>query len=255
MHLAFYCLWTPGMIFIAVLFLRGFHCSCIPSFPFFYAYIASVALADTLGLLVLLAEPSLYRRLYWIEQFVTLVVGCGLIVEIFDHVLFAYPGAKKLARRLCVSIFATILASGFAYANLIHPENLSVSEIQLERDIRCAQIILFVAVVAVVYYYRIPLTRTTNGMIQGYGIYLGVSLASLALRSYVGPRFTAVWNIAQPMSFDLALFVWVIAFWAYEPSAALRGGASPDSDYDALAVFTRSRIAVLRSHIARAMRS
>jgi hypothetical protein len=255
MHLEFYCLWIPGFIFQVLLLMRGFRSSWMGKFPFFYSYIAAGTTAAILGLAILLTDPVIYRSFYWIEQFVTLIVGCGLVLEIFDHVLSAYPGARKLARKVCLVTFGTIIVSGLAYANLIRSESLSVSEIQLERDIRCAQVILFVAIVAVVYYYRVSLTRNTQGMIQGYGIYLGVSLSSLALRSYVGPRFNEIWNLAQPMSFDLALLIWVIAFWVYQPSTAPERVNSLDLDYAALASFTRSSIGAVRSHLARAMRN
>jgi len=254
MHIVFYCVWIPGIILQALLLFRGWRSANIRNFPFFYSYIAAGTAAAIIGFAVLNMDVSLYRRSYWVVQFCTLIAGCGLILETFDHVLSPYPGAKNFARRLCLVSFAMILASGVAYSRLINPGQLSVSEIQLERDVRCAQIILFAGILAVMFYYELSLNRNTQGMIQGYGLYLATSLVSLALRSYFGSGFDEIWNTLQPLAFDLSLLIWLFAFWAYSPGPAVVSTTNLESDYDALVATTRQAVNSMRAYVGRAIR-
>lgn len=255
MHLFFYCVWIPGVLLQLLLLIRGWRSANLRHFPFFYAYILAGTVTGLAAFAILKTDVQLYTRFYWLSQFFTLIVGCGLVLEIFEHVLSSYAGPRKFARSVCLATFGAILFFGLLYARVIRSEAVSTSEIQIERDIRAAQILLFMAILAVIAYYQISLNKNMHGMIQGYGLYLGGSLASLALRAYMGPDFNSVWNAVQPILFDISLVIWLFAFWAYVPDASAASSANLEVDYEALVATTKQAVNSMRTYVARAIRS
>jgi len=196
-------------------------------------------------------SPSVYEAWYWPTQFATLMMGCGVVLEIVRQALPAYPGAERIARLASWAVFGVTfcyvewhLASRAEWSTV-------AATVELERDLRVIQALVLCTVLAIVFYYRIELGRNVTGMIVGFGAYVGVSVASLALRSFVGPRFNASWGNLQTMSYFFALIVWTAALWTYSPNSQ-----PPDVGlgYDALVHGTRERLDSLRSHLRGAAR-
>lgn len=242
-----------GLILHSVLLLRACRTRTVTTYKWFYAYIFAGLIADIALYLALGTSTGRYAEIYWTVQFATLALGCGIILEIFKHVLAAYPGAEKFATSICVTTFGVIFLFGIVYARLRRAGTRAIY-VELERDVRSAQILFVVAIIAVILYYGIPLGANMRGMICGYAVYLFVSVITLALGVYIGHRFNAIWLIAQPLSFDVSLFIWLIALWAYHPNPAPARELAIESDYEALAELTRERLSALRAHFVRTIR-
>jgi hypothetical protein len=124
--------------------------------------------------------------------------------------------------------------------------------VELERDLRVIEALLLATVLAIVFYYRIELGRNVTGMILGFGAYVGVSLTTLALRSFLGPRFDTAWGLLQSASFVFGTAVWTVALWSYSPNpkppTTGRGGRG-DGGYDALVRGTRAKLDSVRSNL------
>lgn len=245
--------WRLGILLQTLLLLRGCWAGNVKRFPYFYVYIASGLLDAIVAYFIFVTRRTSFHEFYWLGEFVTLFFGCGLILEIFKHVLAPYPGAERFARILCLTTFGLIFLFGIAssLASSVQPAN---SEIDLERDVRTAQILFFLAILAVIAYYGVALGRNMRGMIFAYGLYLSASLITLALRSYLGLRFDAAWNLLEPLSFDVSLFLWLAALWSYDPNPLPDHGVSLEADYEAFASKTKQVIGSMRSHIDRTVR-
>lgn len=235
-----------------LILLRGYFSHLFREYIWFYYYIACTLAADVAIDIGRWLGPAAYLKVYWPCQFITLAVGCGLVLEIFKHVLAEYPGAERFAKAVCVGTFGLIFLAWIIYPR--RTLGLQAVSIELEKDVRTAQIFFFAAVVAVIFYYYLPLSRNVRGMLFGYGVYLGVSLVSLAVRSYVGRGFDSIWRIAQPLAFDGSLLIWLVAFWAYYPNPLATHPIRLESDYDALATLTNARIHALRTYLGRSLR-
>ncbi|HKQ85453.1 MAG TPA: hypothetical protein VJS43_01655 [Candidatus Acidoferrales bacterium] len=241
-------------IFLQILVLfRGFIAANLRRFPFFYTYIASITAAALIGYHIYATEPNRWGSFFWPAQFITLLVGCGLVLEIFSHVLAAYPGASQFAKRFCYITFGLIFAYALVYIIISGPGSLANSEIALERNVRAAQILLFCVIVGSILHYGLELDQNMRGMMLGYGLYLGTSVVSLALRFYFGEK-ADVWRTIQPVSFDLSLLIWLIALWNYRPNPAPTRDAGLETDYDVLVGLTRTGVRVLREHLGRSAR-
>jgi hypothetical protein len=247
--------WRMGLLLELAILIRAVATKTVAKFPYFCAYILCVFCVSAALEIPYVVSPGLYYKWYWPTQFATLVAGCGVIFEILRHALEAYPGAERVARVTSLAIFAfTFLYVGFKAAMLSELTPLAVT-VELERDLRTIQALLLASVLTIVVYYRIEIGRNVKGLIVGFGVYVGTSLVTLAVRAFLGPRFNAGWEILQSGSYLFALTVWMVALWSYYPQPVPLDRTRLDADYEALAGSTREILQSLRSYLRRTVRS
>ena len=242
-------LWLAGLLIELLLLVRSVQTKTLTKYLYFYAYIFCV-FAVSAGLYIGRSmSPSFYEAWYWPTQFATLLMGCGVVLEIVRQALPAYPGAERMARLASCAVFALTFGYGeWRVASRMEWSTVAAT-VELERDLRVIEALVLFTVLAIVSYYRIELGRNVTGMIVGFGAYVSVSVASLALRSFVGPRFNAGWGNLQTTSYFFALIVWTVALWTYSPNPEPPGGGGGGAAYDALVDSTRARLDSLRSHL------
>jgi hypothetical protein len=242
-------LWLTGLLFEFLLLARCVQTRTFTKYIYFYSYIFCV-FAVSAGLYVgRSVSPALYDAWYWPTQFATLGIGFGVVLEIVRQALAAYPGAERIARLASCAVFAAT----FCYVEWHVARRMiwstSNATVELERDLRVIEALVLATVLAIVFYYRIELGKNVTGMILGFGAYIGVSLTTLALRSFVGPRFDTSWGLLQSGSFVFATAVWTVALWSYSPNPDPPAGGGGGAEYDALVHGTRARLDSVRSHL------
>jgi hypothetical protein len=243
-------IWWLGIALVLLVLLGGYRARLWLKYPFFYGYAACVFLVWTSLYFPYYTRASSYNTWYWAAEFLTLVAGYGILLEIFNHVLGPYPGAVKFARTTGIVAFAVIVCFAWLYPT-VFPRWSPGTVIEFERDLRTVQALFLSCLLAVVSYYRITISRNMKGMIAGYGLYIATSLMSLALRSYAGMAFDELWKITQPVSYDLSLLIWFVALRSYSPTPVADQGVSLDADYQQLAAKTRRAV---RSYLDRTAR-
>lgn len=236
-------IWWLGIGLAFCVLLGGYRAKLLFKYPFFYTYAACVFIASILLYFLYHSQLAVasYDNWYWDAEFLTLVAGYGILLEIFNHVLGPYPGAVKFARTTGIVAFGMVVCFAWLYPRLF-PQWSAATSIEFERDLRTAQALFLGGLLVVVSYYRITISRNMKGMIAGYGLYIATSLVSLALRSYAGMAFDAFWKITQPVSYDLSLLIWFVALRSYSPTPVADPGVSLDADYQELAARTRSAV-------------
>jgi hypothetical protein len=244
-------LWLAGMVFEFLLLVRSVQTKTVTKYIYFYAYIFCVFAVSTV-LYIERSKPNFYDAWYWPTQFATLAVGFGVVLEVVRQALDAYPGAKRFAWRASCAVFAvTFCCVEWRVARRTEWTTLAAT-VELERDLRVVEALVLATVLAIVFYYRIELGKNVTGMILGFGVYVSVSLTTLALRSFVGPRFDMAWGLLQSASFVFGTAVWTVALWSYSPNpkppTTGRGGRG-DGGYDALVRGTRAQLESVRSNL------
>ncbi len=241
-----------GLLLQFGILLRGLREKLLARYSFFYTYVFSTFLAASIVLLLWRVAFASYQRSYWILQFATLLIGCGIILEIFRHVLSPYRGAEKFAMATGLFIFVAVFCFAIVYRLIVPSPGRALFE--LERNVRTVQAILLFGILVVISYYRVPLGKNIRGMIAGYGLYIVTSLSTLAIRAYAGSGFNNIWNVIQPLSFDASLAIWLIALWSYQPNPAPDPTLPLEEDYEMLARRTRRALASMRSHLTKVAR-
>jgi hypothetical protein len=247
-------LWWAGLVLELVILGRMLRTRTFKTYPVFYFYMASV-FAISGGLYLLYRafpnNTALYGRWYWRTQLSTLVIGYGVIMDLSRKALAAYPGAERFVRATGLVIFATVFFVVGSHQIVAHSWSLDVLTADLERYLRVVEALFLATILAVLSYYRIAIGRNLAGLLLGMGIYVGVSVITLALLQFVGPRFESSWKLLQSSSYLFALAVWTAAFWSYSPDPPPDTPNVPSSDYQALAGHTREKLEALRSHLPR----
>lgn len=237
-----------GIALLALVVFRAISSRSFSKYPFFYVYSAAVLLTT-----ILLRSPALYDKWYWATQFITLVIGYGILLEILNHVLAPYPGAEKFARTSGLVAVGVIFCFALVFP-LVMPQWSAGTSIEFERDLRTVQAIFICGLLAVISYYGITIGRNMKGMIVGYGLYIVTSLVTLAMRSYAGTRFDEIWKVAQPLSYDVSLVIWMVALWSYQPNPVPDPSIRLEADYEAFVSRTRGMIGAMWGHLAKADR-
>jgi len=240
-----------GFSFACIILFRSFWAKVFTTYPYFFSYLISV-LASAAFLWWVWYSRLPYENEYWYVQFLTLLIGCGIMLEIFRHALSPYRGAEKFAMAVGLTTFGAVFCFAIVYRMVVASPDQAL--FVLERNVRTVQAILLFGILAVISYYRIPLGKNVRGMISGYGLYIVTSLATLAIRTYAGPGFTSSWSVIQPLSFDLSLLIWMTALWSFHPNPAPDPAIPLEEDYEVLARRTRRALVAVRSHLTRTAR-
>jgi hypothetical protein len=245
-------IWWAAIFLEALILLHGFRKNLLSKYPMFYVYLLSLFFSDLLLYIIFTTVPASYHRWYWSAEILKELLACGLILEVFRHALSAYPGARRLAQAVGVLTFGIVFSFLLAcLAISAQTTGTRATCIEFERDSMTIQAILILGILGVVFYYRIPMGRNLKGIIFGYGLSVGTSLMTLAVRSYAGASFNHVWMITEPLSYDVSLLIWLAALWAYHPNPAPDSAVHLEEDYEAFVARTRSMIGALRAHLAR----
>jgi len=190
-------------------------------------------------------------------------VGCVIVAEILRYVLSPHEKLEKFFRFLRVAIAAVILYGSVGYMRLpptgTANKGLFVAGLTLTRDFRLAQVVLMLAIVAVLFFYRIPLGKNLKGMLLGFGVYAGAQIVLYSLRLRVGHPLFGGWLNLTSLSYALCALIWLVSFWSYHPNPpsavlariALESEAEPRGMYEgiaahALRVMARGGLAALR---------
>jgi hypothetical protein len=242
-----------GMLLEAAILWRAVLQKIWRQYPFFYSYIAASLVSSAPVCILYLANSPSYWQWYWIAQLATLLLGCGIVLEVFNNILAPYPGATRFARLVILIGFAVIICFAAIYSLLSLRWSPSGTEFQLERDLRTLQAIFLGAIAILICYYRIELGRNMRGMLRGYILYVSASLVSFALRSFAGRSFN-VWMFIPPLSYDVCLAIWLAALWSYHANPLPDPAIHLEADYETFVAATKTAMGSVRSQLARAVR-
>jgi len=237
-----------------LLLVRALQGRFLRKYSLFYVYLGIVFFQSLALLIVYLQSAKYYRPFYWYAEFVSVVLGCGVVWGIYRQALRRFPGAARMAR----NVFLFILLMFFSKA-LVSTANGTLgwpsgTVVALERDFRAVQAVLLIGLLVVIVYFRIPLGRNLWGMMLGYGLFIGTSVIILALRVVLGDSFQMAWRYLQPLSYLTVLLIWCITLWSYHAVPLPETEPRVEHDYRLLAATTRKGLHHARALLGRALR-
>jgi hypothetical protein len=248
-------IWWVAISLEVLLVFRAVSCRIVRKYPFFFLYLISVLLSDISLYYIHVAHPALYSGLSRQADVLNIVLGYGIVLEIFTHVLSHYAGVERFARIAGLALFALVLCFAMVFP-LVSPETQGHFRYSIvERDFLAVQAIFLFGVLGIISYYRIEPGKNIKGMTVGYGIWLGTSVIMLALGSYNGSSFNQIRVLIQPLSYLLSLVIWMATLWRYAPMAVSAPQLGRETDYALLVATTTGVIGKMRTYIARSARS
>jgi hypothetical protein len=248
-------IWWCGILLEALILFRAFRAKLFSRYPNFYIYVLSLFLSDGLLYVVSVWKPALYAKWVWYPGFLILLLGCGIVLEIFRHALSLYAGVEKFARIGGFAVSGCVFC--FAVLYPLFAPNGSVAHglyVRLQRDFLTVQAILLFGLLQLISHYGISIGRNLKGMILGYGQAIGVTLIALALRAYVGRAFEPAWNLIQQLSYLAALVIWLVGLWSYCANPVPEATIGVEEDYEALAARTRNMVGAAGTELVKVNR-
>ncbi len=234
-------LWIGGIVLELLLLARGLRTSLVKKYPVFYLYVLFVLLQSVARFWVYHWFPSRYMESYWYTEFLGVIVGSGVLFEIYRKGLAPYPGTARLARNVLALVFAVAVGKALA-ASLRGPLWWPArTTAELERNLRAVQAFAVLGLVILLVAYSIPLGRNLRGIVLGYALFIATSLANLAALASPGNEFQRVWSYSQQLFYLLVLFIWTVSLWASSPQAEVPWGAEPPKPYKVTERTTRER--------------
>jgi hypothetical protein len=246
-----FALWSSGPALEVLLLLRGARGAFLNKYRVFYSYVACVLVRDTLLIGIHHFRPEIYAASYWSSEFLTLLIGCGVVWEVYNIAFSAYPGAGRVARDVLVLLFVVVGARVLVEASSNPNWAIGRSTLQAELEFRIAQMALLVGLLLLFGYYEIPLGRNLKGIIYGYTLFVATSVANLSLRDHLGSSFQSVWAMLQPSCYLLVLFIWGVTLWSYAPIPNQVHRANLETDYREIVAKTRAKLRSARSRLLR----
>jgi hypothetical protein len=233
--------------------LRAAEAKFIKHYKLFYLYLSFVLLRDLCLLAPYFFWPQFYTYAYWCSEPVGVLLGCGLVWEVYKVALVRYPGTARLARNVLGFLFVLastrILVKAWTSPNWIPGRTL----FEIERDLRMGQGALLAALVVLFGCYAIPLGRNLKGITCGYGLFLATSVVNLMLRDEIGNSFQHAWEYIQPLSYLLVLVVWCATLWSYSPNPVPASEPRLEAHYASLVSATKRRVHSAGRHLLKAM--
>ena len=242
-----------GSIALEILLLiRAFRGRLSVHYPVFYAYIAFVLSQSLLRFFVYQWEPRLYSPVYWVTEFLGVIAGCAVMFEICRVSLAAYPGTARLARNL-LAIGFVLACTNAAVAASNDAHRWIATCVNLERDVRIVQALTILALVALFLLYAIPFGKNLRGILIGYGLFVGLSVIQLAFVAVMGNMNSKVLSYLHPVSYAIALSVWVGHLWSYRSNPEPERAFAFEQQYARVAAATRYRLREARGYLEKAV--
>jgi hypothetical protein len=248
-------LWLTALVLESVLLLRAFQGNFLKRYPLFYLYLACISIRDAALMPVYYVWPKIYGYAYWYSQFLIVVMGCGVVWEVYKVALSQYPGAARMARNVLPLLFifsiSRMFVKGWNSPNWIPGS----TTLETERDLRIVQMALLLGLVALFAYYAIPLRRSLKGIIYGCSVFVATSLIHLTFGHYLGESFRYLWPYIQPVAYLFVLLIWCRTLWSYEAAPDLETNPRLELEYQSLAAATKRQLRAAHNSLWKAIRS
>lgn len=247
-------LWWGGILLEALIIARIWKNRVLRAYPFFGLYLGCVLASSSSGYVLSIVKSSVYGYWYWGWEFVCVLAGYCVVLEIVENALASHEGPRKLARNIALLVFASVVGVTTFQWVVERSSHLILTSIEVERNLRTAELVLLALIIAVIFYYGIPVGRNLKGVLLGYGLVVAAVVMANAAASSAGESFRTVFSMIRSYSYLAALLIWVGTLWSYSPNPVLERPAPLTSDYDALANWAKGVLAGMRDYLRKAAR-
>jgi hypothetical protein len=189
------------------------------TFPVFTAYAIFTCVVTGL-MYALRSHAQAYFWAYWICEAIGLVLGFGILYEIFQTLFAAHSGLRRFAQiTFCCAVIGL-----FAIALLVFYRH-SASETSalvratwvLEEATRVIEVGLLLFLFLFSTAFGLHSRQKTFGIALGLGIFAAVELVGVAIRIKMGNAALPTFNMVRALAFDCSLLIWIGYILAPEP--------------------------------------
>jgi len=196
-------------------------------FPLFtlYTLFALCAEVSKLCLILLHGQNTLkYFYLYWGLEAVYAVLGFAAIREVFQYVFENFT-ALKWFKFLLPGVAALMVAISVLIAVLHRAVDMGPLEegiFSLQIAVRCLQLGVFFLIFWLARFFDLDYRQYAFGIAAGFGIAAAGILLGTLVRTGLGLKFIIFFEYVTPVSYCVAVTVWLASFIRPEPDDPFR---------------------------------
>jgi hypothetical protein len=247
-----YSIWLAGFLLEIVLLTRAVRTKLLPLYPSFYLYISFVLIQSVLRLFIYnFCTDATYSVVYWTTEFLGAGIGCLVVFEIYRAGLSSYPGTARMARRALAILFVLAVTKALVVATQNSEWRAATTTFDVVRSVRTVQALAIAALIVLFLIYAVPFGRNLKGILFGYGSFIGVAVIGFTFAHNGHDVFSRMWAVLNPVSYGLALTLWVVYLWApqaHPEATSLR----MEEQYQQVAARTRRRLQQARGFLGKA---
>lgn len=218
MHSASLISEVVGYLSGGLLIAQGFRRRLFGRLPYFYSYVTYTVVTSLFVRALSWTLPSSHAKVFWWNFLVIVLAEFAVVVEISDHVFEPYPAIRGLGLIL-VGVISAALFLIYVLPSLGSYPSSRAFLLGFVKKAATLKTAALLVVLAVARRYRLRLRRNTAGMALGFCVYLGANLANFALAERDPARiYEPTFSLIGPLSFTLALVIWTVALWSYQPT-------------------------------------
>src|ERR1700761_936414 len=247
-------IWSISIALELLLVGRGVQQGLFRRYPIFFSYISFVLVSDAVLFTVHFSQGT-YLYLYWITEFLGLVLGCLVFFEFYRVALNPYPGTARVARFLLAILFIGAMIKTIVSTASIPRWWFDVTPVQAEGFLRICQLLAILALTVLLLFYSIPFGKNLRGILLGYGFFVSWSVVCLALAGAGIAKAESFWSYTYPISYVLSVVVWAVHLWSYQPNPVPDRSIPLEQEYQRVAAATQRRLHTARGYLAKAVGS
>jgi hypothetical protein len=207
-----------GILLAGILLFRGIANKSWKQFPIFYSYIGYTFCWSILMYGVYWLDQPAYPTIYWFTFLINILVEFSVLVEISDHIFRNLAALRYLGRAITIAISA-VLAVTYILPSIIHPPSGPSVLLAFNLRVSVTKVIVLAVLFLAARRYRSKPERSVVGLMLGFSIYLGISIAYYAASvTYGDALYRKVLWIMTPLAFTLCLLVWIASLWDSAPA-------------------------------------
>jgi hypothetical protein len=214
-QLAYYALWFAHpalqLIVLGFMFWRKLH----RTFPVFFSYIAFQIAAFAVTLPLRMQGPRFYTGffyVYWATTAISVVIGFGVIHEVFQDVFRPYHTLRDLGSVLfkwagLVMLMVALVVAASTSSTTEDPLVAGITTLQ--RSVRVVQCGLVLFLLVFSRYLGTNWKQKTFGIALGFGAFAGVELSLVALSASTGTvEKQALTSFVNMLAYNLTILIW-----------------------------------------------
>jgi|SRR5947209_356563 len=206
-------LWELGIFLQALLTITLLVKRSSRKFPFFAAYsFFCFVKSSVMYVLVFYKRQSIslehWMQGYWIAEVVGIILGFGVIYEVFRKLLNSYSALHALANAVFKWAFVVLTVLGFVvlYVQLSPGHAPDAGAMYLvEEAVRTTEVGLLLFLFLFAGAFGLHWRQSIFGIALGFGLFISIELMALTLRSYLPESF----NIVRSIAFNTSLLLWL----------------------------------------------
>ena len=213
--------WTVGLVVQALLAVVLIAKKTWQRFPFFTAY-SLYTLAETMILYGFSANRAAYFYAYVVGETISVLLGLALVYEIFTHLFSFHPALRRIAWigfRVAIALLV-ILAGVVIYTHLpIGKNGIYAALFLVEEAARVLEVGLITFLFVFSSVFGLHWRQSVFGIVLGLALATLFELLAVTAAPYVTADGRRALNLAQMITNDISMVVWLAYMLAPERAA------------------------------------